>query len=48
MARKQITTTINEKLLESIKIQAVKEGTTINVILERLIEEYLKKVEALE
>lgn len=47
MTRKQITTTIDEKLLEDIKIQAVKEGTSVNVILERLIEKYLKEKGAL-
>lgn len=40
--RARFTTTLNEQLLEALKIQAVKEKTSVNKILERLIEQYLK------
>jgi predicted HicB family RNase H-like nuclease len=40
--RVKFTTTLNEQLLEALRIQAVKEKTSVNKILERLIEQYLK------
>lgn len=43
MARKKFTTTLDEELIQKLKIQAVKEGTDVSKILEKLIEEYLKK-----
>lgn len=43
MARKKFTTTLDEELIKKLKIQAVKEGTDVSKILEKLIEKYLKK-----
>lgn len=40
----KFTTNLDSKLLEKIKIQAVKEKTDVNKIIERLIEQYLKEV----
>lgn len=40
--RVKFTTTLNEQLLEALRIQAVKEKKSVNKILERLIEQYLK------
>jgi len=37
----KFTTNIDGHLLEKIKIQAIKEKTDVNAILERLIREYL-------
>jgi len=41
--RVKFTTTLNSELLEKIKIKAVKEKTDVSKILEKLIEQYLKK-----
>ena len=43
MTRKKFTTTLDETIIQQLKIQAVKEGTDASKILEKLIEEYLKK-----
>jgi len=43
MTRKKFTTTLDEQLIQQLKIQAVKEGTDVSKILEKLIIEYLKK-----
>jgi hypothetical protein len=43
VARKKFTTTLDEQLIQDLKIQAVKEGTDASKILEKLIAEYLKK-----
>jgi hypothetical protein len=43
MTRKKFTTTLDEQLIMQLKVQAVKEGTDASKILEKLIEEYLKK-----
>lgn len=43
MTRKKFTTTLDEQLIQQLKIQAVKEGTDVSKILEKLISEYLKK-----
>ncbi len=43
MARKKFTTSLDENIIQQLKIQAVKEGTDASKILEKLIEEYLKK-----
>jgi hypothetical protein len=43
MTRKKFTTTLDEVIIQQLKIQAVKEGTDASKILEKLIEEYLKK-----
>lgn len=40
--RVKFTTTLSEQLLEALRIQAVKEKKSVNKILERLIEQYLK------
>jgi len=38
----KFTTTLDIELLEKIKIQAVKEKTDVNKMIERLFKEYLK------
>lgn len=40
--RKKMTTTLDEKILQALKIQAVKENTNMNRIIEKLVSEYLK------
>lgn len=42
MKKVKFTTTINENLLEEIKIIAIKEKCSVSSILEKLITEYLK------
>jgi predicted HicB family RNase H-like nuclease len=37
------TTTLEEKLIAEIKIEAIKQGKNVNDILEELIEKYLKE-----
>lgn len=44
MAKVKFTTTIESKLLEKIKIQAIKEHLSVSAILERLIAEYLSSL----
>lgn len=39
--KKKFTTTLEEKLIEELKIKAIREKTSINHILEKLIMEYL-------
>jgi hypothetical protein len=41
MKKVKFTTTIDQELLEKIKIQAIKEHLSVSTILERLITEYL-------
>ena len=43
LTRKKFTTTLDETIIQQLKIQAVKEGTDASKILEKLIKEYLKK-----
>jgi metal-responsive CopG/Arc/MetJ family transcriptional regulator len=43
MPRRNFTTSIDEDLLEKIKIEAVKERRNVNDIFEQLIREYLKQ-----
>lgn len=43
MARKKFTTSLDEMIIQQLKMQAVKEGTDASKILEKLIAEYLKK-----
>ena len=43
IVRVKFTTSLDSVLLEKIKIQAVKEKTNVNKILEKLIEQYLKE-----
>lgn len=45
MSKVKFTTTIDESLLEQIKILAVKEKCSVSAILERLIKEHLEKPE---
>lgn len=42
MAKKKFTTTIDETLLEQVKIQAIKEKRSVSDMLEQLIIRYLK------
>lgn len=42
MARKKFTTTLDEKLLQELKLQAVKEGTDVSKLIEKMAMEYLK------
>lgn len=44
MSKVKFTTTLDENLLEQIKILAVKEKCSVSAILERLITEYLESV----
>ena len=44
MGKVKFTTTIDESLLEQIKILAVKEKCSVSAILERLITRYLESV----
>lgn len=41
MKKVKFTTTIDQELLEKIKIQAIKEHCSVSEILERLITQYL-------
>lgn len=43
MAKKKFTTTVDEELLEQIKIQSIKEKRSVSDLLEELIRSYLKK-----
>lgn len=43
MAKKKFTTTVDEELLEQIKIQSIKEKRSVSDLLEELIRAYLKK-----
>lgn len=45
MGKVKFTTTIDESILEQIKILAIKEKCSVSAILERLIKEYLEKNE---
>lgn len=42
MGKVKFTTTIDESLLEQIKILAIKEKCSVSAILERLIKKYLE------
>jgi len=44
MARKKLTLSVDERLTESIKIQAVKEKRDVSDIVEQLFREYLKRI----
>lgn len=41
MAKKKFTTTVDEELLEKIKIQAIREKRSVSDLLEELIKDYL-------
>lgn len=43
MAKKKFTTTVDEELLEQIKIQSIKEKRSVSDLLEELIRAYLDK-----
>ena len=43
MAGQKFTTYIDSDLLKEIKIQAIRESTTVNKIIDKLLREYLKK-----
>lgn len=43
MGRINFTTTLDEQLLERLRIQAIKEKRNINDILEELIKKYLEE-----
>lgn len=42
MARKKFTTNLDEKVIEDIKIQAIKEGTHVSKIIEKLLIKYME------
>lgn len=46
MAKQKFTTTIDTKLLERIKIQAIKEKRSVSDLLEELITKYLEETAA--
>ncbi len=39
----KFTTTIDEELLKKIKVRAIEEGKNVNEIIEKLLQEYLKR-----
>ena len=41
--RVKFTTTLDSEILKELKIQAVKEGTDVSKILEKLMVEYIEK-----
>ena len=41
--RVKFTTNIDEELLKKIKIRAIEEGKNVNEIIEKLLQEYLKR-----
>lgn len=45
MNKVKFTTTINQELLEKLKIAAIKEKCSVSFILEKLIREYLSNKE---
>lgn len=44
-AKSKFTTTLDADLLEKIKIQAIKERTSVSKILEKLISQYLESID---
>ena len=46
--RKKFTTTIDEEVIKELKLQAIREKTDANKIIERLIQAYLKKQQEAE
>ena len=46
MVKPKFTATMDERLLEGIKIQAIKEKTSVSALIEKLVSEYLKKCES--
>ena len=43
--KSKFTTTLDANLLEKIKIQAIKERTSVSKILEKLISQYLETID---
>ena len=43
MSRRKFTTTLEEDVIRKLKLQAIQEKTDVNKIIERLVEEYLKR-----
>jgi len=39
----KFTTTVDEELLKKIKVRAIEEGKNVNEIIEKLLQEYLKR-----
>ena len=39
----KFTTNIDERLLKKIKVRAIEEGKNVNEIIEKLLQEYLKR-----
>lgn len=39
----RFTTTIDEELLKKIKVRAIEEGQNVNEIIEKLLQEYLRR-----
>ena len=46
MPRQKFTTYIDSELLKKTKKQAIDEDTTVNKIIEKLLKEYLEKIDA--
>lgn len=44
MAKKKFTTTVDEELLEKIKIQSIKEKRSVSKLLEELIKDYFNRI----
>lgn len=42
MAKIKFTTTLEEEIVQAIKIQAIREKTSVAKLIEKLISEYLK------
>ena len=43
MSRRKSPTTLEEDVIRKLKLQAIQEQTAVNKIIERLVEEYLKR-----
>lgn len=44
MNKVKFTTTINRELLDNIKIQAIREKSSVSAIIEKLLQEYLNNI----
>lgn len=44
MEKVKFTTTINRDLLDEAKIQAIREKCSVSAIIEKLLQEYLSKI----
>ena len=45
MAGQKFTTYIDSELLKETKIQAIRENTSVNKIIEKLLRDYLKRIQ---